>query len=52
MFGKIVYHTKSTNKYYTYKTDSKYKFEKMKKGLRKNKYIKIDDIIEMWYWQF
>ncbi len=48
MYGKIVYYSTKTKRYYTYKTSSPYKLKKMLHSLREKEEIVIMDIIEEW----
>lgn len=48
MYGKIVYQSIKTKKFYTYKCYSPYMLENKLKGLRKNKDIIIHTIEENW----
>lgn len=48
MYGKIVYYSTKTKKYYTFKTGSPYKFNNMLRALRKKEEIVIMDTIEEW----
>lgn len=48
MYGLIIYEYTPTNKFYTFKTSSPYKFDKMLTSLRKNVKIKLHKIESLW----
>lgn len=48
MYGKIVYYSVKTKKYYTYKSSSPYKLNNMLRTLRKKEEIIIMEILEEW----
>ena len=48
MYGKIVYYSNKTKRYYTYKTSSPYKLKCMLNSLREKEEIVIMEILEEW----